>query len=121
MLILPSWKLSGKHQPTYNLYESLSPRKKSMSVVPIGEVCCLILQSQSPSKLQNPGRFSIPCAVGDLHIEGALCNLGANMSLIPLSLYKRLQLSDLQPTNLTIQLTDCSVKQPVGVLEDVPI
>jgi len=38
---------------------------------------------------------------------------------MPLSLYKKLQLRDLTPTSLTIQLADCSTKQPIGILEDV--
>jgi len=80
------------------------------SVVPIREVCSSILQSQSPSKLQDLGSFSILYTIGDLQIEGALYNLGASLSLMPLSLYRRHQLQDLQPTSLTIQLTDHSIK-----------
>jgi len=49
------------------------------SVIPFGEVCSSVLQS--PSKLQDPGSFSIPCAVEDLHIKGALCYLGASVSI----------------------------------------
>jgi len=49
------------------------------SVIRIGEVCSSVLQS--PSKLQDPGSFSIPCAVEDLHIKGALCYLGASVSI----------------------------------------
>jgi len=63
---------------------------RGASVVLIGEVCRPILQNQTPSKLQDSGSFSIRCAIGDLQIEGALCNLRASMSLMPLSLYKRL-------------------------------
>jgi len=40
---------------------------------------------------------------------------------MPLSLCKKLQLRDLMPAHLTIQLADCSTRQPVGILEDVPI
>jgi len=39
---------------------------------------------------------------------------------MPLSFYRRFQLQDLQPTSLTILLTDCSIKQPIGILENVP-
>ena len=47
--------------------------------------------------------------------------MGASISLMPLSLYKKLQLRDLTPTSLTIQLADCSNRQPIGILDDVPI
>jgi len=79
------------------LRELLSRKGKhgGVSVVPIGEVCSSILQNQSPSTLQNPCSFFIPCAMGELHIEGALCDLGASMSLMPLSLYRRFRLQNL--------------------------
>jgi len=64
-------------------------------VVLIGEVCSLLLQSQSHSNLQDPGSFSITYTIGDLQIEGDLRDLGPSMSLMPLSLYKMLQLQDL--------------------------
>ena len=41
------------------------------------------------------------------------------MSLMPLSLYRRFQLQNLQPTSLTVQLADCSTKQPIDILGDV--
>jgi len=40
---------------------------------------------------------------------------------MPLSLYWRLKLLDLTPTTTSIQLADCSIRQPVGILEDVPV
>jgi len=41
------------------------------------------------------------------------------VSLLHLSLYKQLKLMDLAPTDLPIQLVDCSIRWPVGILEDV--
>jgi len=38
---------------------------------------------------------------------------------MPLSLCKKLQLRDLTPTSLTIQLADCSTRKLVGIMEDV--
>jgi len=57
--------------------------------------------------------------MGDVHIEGALYNLGASMSLMPLSLCEKLKLLDLTPTTISIQLADCSTRQPMGILENV--
>jgi len=47
--------------------------------------------------------------------------LGASVSLMPLSLYRRLELLELTPTTTLIQLADRSTRQPVGILEDVPV
>jgi len=89
------------------------------SAMPIGWACGSFLQS--PVNLQDPGDFSIPCCIGNIQIERALYDLGGSVSLMPLSLYRRLTLLDLTPTTISIQIADCSIKQPVGILEDVPV
>jgi len=40
---------------------------------------------------------------------------------MPLSLCEKLELGEMRPTTISLQLADRSVKYPVGVLEDVPI
>jgi len=89
------------------------------SVMPIGRACSSFVQS--PTKLQDPGDFYIPCCIGDIHIARALCNLGVSVSLMPLSLYRRLELLELTPTTTLILLADRSTRQPVGILEDIPV
>lgn len=90
-------------------------------IVPIGEACSALLQRPPLPKLQDPGSFSIPCCIGDVQIERALCDLGASVSLMPLSLCKKLELLHLKPTATVIQLADRTLRRPAGVLEDVPI
>ncbi|KAA3477438.1 Retrovirus-related Pol polyprotein from transposon opus [Gossypium australe] len=55
----------------------------------------------------NPGSFTIPIEIGSIHFKKALCDLGASINLMPLSIYEKLG------------LVDKSVVQPKGVLEDV--
>ena len=40
---------------------------------------------------------------------------------MPLSLYRRLELSKLTPTEISLQMADKSTAIPVGICEDVPI
>ncbi|XP_021766687.1 uncharacterized protein LOC110731163 [Chenopodium quinoa] len=47
--------------------------------------------------------------------------LHAIVSLMPLSMAKRLNLGEISPTKMSIQLADRSVKVPLGVLKDIPI
>ena len=108
----------------FKFLRELLSKKGEPGVTPVTPTfgsCRTLLPRQSPSKLQDPGSFSIPCCIGDTQIERALCDLGASVSLMPLSLCQKLQLRDLKPTSMTIQLADCSIRQPVGILEDVPI
>jgi len=115
-----------KEAPIYLrfLRELISKKRepKETSIPLIGEAYSATLQNRAPSKWHDPGSFSIPCCIGDLRIERALCDLGASVSLMPLSLCKKLQLTDLLlPTPMILQLADRSVGQPMGILEDIPV
>jgi len=74
-----------------------------------------------PPKLRDPGSFSIPCVIGSETIDKALCDLGASVSLLPLSLFKRIGIGDLKPSEMTLKLADRSTIQIVGFVEDIPI
>jgi hypothetical protein len=59
--------------------------------------------------------------IGVSQIERALLDLGASVNLLPYSVYVQLQLGELKPTSMTLQLADRSVKVPRGIVEDVLI
>ncbi|KAK2410400.1 hypothetical protein QL285_045765 [Trifolium repens] len=83
--------------------------------------CSAILQNKMPPKLQDSGSFSIPCVIGPYVTDKALCDLGASISLMPMSICEKLKLGDLRPTRMSIQFADRSVKYPLGILENVPV
>ena len=56
---------------------------------------------------------------GDSLIDRALLDLGASVNLLPYSVYKTLGLRELQPTPITLQLADRSIRVPRGLVEDV--
>ena len=70
--------------------------------------------------LKIQGVFSIPCTIGKVDFGKALCDLGASISLMPLSIFRKLGLkNELKPTTISLQLADRSVKYPIGTLENV--
>ena len=71
-----------------------------------------------PKKLGDPGVPTIPCTIKRNYVRTALCDLGAGVSVMPLSLYLRL---DLIPTEISLQMADKSTAIPVGICEDVPV
>ena len=73
-----------------------------------------ILQRKLPQKLKDPGSFTIPCIIGNSIFEKALCDLGASINLMPLSIFRRLGLGEACPTTITLQLEDRSLKHPRG-------
>ena len=77
------------------------------------------IQSDIPLKYKDPGCPTISCHIGNFKIEKALLDLGSSVNLLPYSVYKQLGLGELKTTQVTLQLADCSVKVPRGIVEDV--
>ncbi|XP_057246701.1 uncharacterized protein LOC130589454 [Beta vulgaris subsp. vulgaris] len=105
------------------LKDMLSNKRKieENATVSLTAECSAILQNKLPKKLGDPGSYSIPVKLGDIEIKKALCDLGASVSLMPLSICKKLQLGEPKPTRISLQLADRTVKYPLGILEDVPL
>ncbi|KAL5565345.1 hypothetical protein UlMin_028509 [Ulmus minor] len=87
--------------------------------VMLTEECSAILQRKLPQKLKDPGSFTIPCTIGDFEFDKVLCDLGASINLMPLSIFRKLGLGEVKPTTVTLQLADRSIKHPRGIIEDV--
>nr|XP_009588194.1 uncharacterized protein LOC104085775 [Nicotiana tomentosiformis] len=87
--------------------------------VALTEDCSARLQSKLPPKLKDPGYFTIPLAIGKHEVGRALCDLGASINLMPLLVFKQLDLGAPRPTIITLQLADRSLAVPKGIIEDV--
>ncbi|CAO2822820.1 unnamed protein product [Amaranthus hypochondriacus] len=104
------------------LKDLVTNRRKTEGIVNLTQQCSAVILNQLPPKLSDPGSFSIPITVGNLTIDRALCDLGASVSLMPLSIFKRLHnVGSLSQTAMTLQLADRSVRRPKGILMDVPM
>ena len=88
-------------------------------MVPLIETCSSIISRKIPVKLKNLGSFTIPCTLNSKEFPKCLCDLGASINLMPLSLFRELNLGEMINTNMTLQLADHSIKMPYGVVEDV--
>ena len=85
----------------------------------MGENVSAILQQKLPPKCKDPGMFTILCTIGCIDIGRAMCDLGASINVMPLSIYESLNVGTLNEIGVVIQLVDRSVVYPVGVLEDM--
>ncbi|XP_062100236.1 uncharacterized protein LOC133806121 [Humulus lupulus] len=101
--------------------EILSNKRKmdDYEIVALIEECSAIIQKKLPQKLRDSGSFTIPCIIGNFHCERALCDLGASINLMSLSVFKSLGLGEARPTTVTLQLADRSLTHPRGIIEDV--
>ncbi|XP_019189399.1 PREDICTED: uncharacterized protein LOC109183791 [Ipomoea nil] len=78
-------------------------------------------ENRSILKHRDLGRFTIPCFIGGHMIKRSLCDLGASVNVMPLSLCKKLNLGEPKPIQLTLTFADQSTTSPIGILEDVPV
>ncbi|GJW77991.1 putative reverse transcriptase domain-containing protein [Tanacetum coccineum] len=79
----------------------------------------LEIQIRKISKEKDPRSFTLPCFINDFCFDNALVDLGASVSVMPLSTYLNLGLGELVHTRLTVELTDRTVKYPKGIAENV--
>jgi hypothetical protein len=74
-----------------------------------------------PEKLGDPSIPTIPCSIKNNYVRTALCGLGAGVSVMPFSLYKRLDLEKLVSTDISLQMDDKSITILIGICENVPV
>ena len=82
-------------------------------------LCIAISTRTLTYKKSDLGAVTIPCTIGTIEFTKALCDLGANVNLMPLTIYKKLGLANPTPTNMRLVMADRSVKRPVGILYDL--
>ena len=85
------------------------------------ELVSAIIQCKTPMNYKDLGCPNISVNIGGTCVENALLDLGASVNLLPYSMYKQLGLGELNPTSITLSLTDRSIKIPKGTVEDVLI
>ncbi|XP_050896857.1 uncharacterized protein LOC127103654 [Lathyrus oleraceus] len=67
------------------------------------ETCSAMLQGMKiPVKKKDRGSVTIPCTIGDRKLKKELIDLGASMSLMPLSIYRKLGIGTVQDTIMTL-------------------
>lgn len=68
---------------------------------------------------KDPESFTISCTIGSQFVGRALCDLGARINFMPLSIYQKLGLKEAKSTNVTLKLADMSITYPRRLVEDV--
>ena len=112
-----------ENMPSYVIFmkKFLASKKKleEYGTIPLTEECSAILQKKLPPKLQDPGSFAISFSIGTRVSGKALCDMGASINLMPLSMFKRLRLGEPKSTTIILQLADRSYQHPRGLIENV--
>ncbi|GJT29997.1 reverse transcriptase domain-containing protein [Tanacetum coccineum] len=111
--------------PKFNKWLSSLLRNKEkleeIAITTVNAECSAIIMNKVPEKLEDPGKFLIPCALQELDRTSALADSGASINLLPHSIYKKLGLEALTPTRMTLELANRSITHPMGIAEDVVV
>ncbi|GJS53337.1 reverse transcriptase domain-containing protein [Tanacetum coccineum] len=111
--------------PKFNKWLSSLLRNKEkleeIAITTVNAECSAIIMNKVPEKLEDPGKFLIPCALQELKRTSALADSGASINLLPHSIYKKLELEALTPTRMTLELANRSISHPMGIAEDVVV
>nr|GEW79408.1 transposon Ty3-I Gag-Pol polyprotein [Tanacetum cinerariifolium] len=92
-----------------------------MARTPMNEHFLAVILNKLPRKLEDPGKFLIPCEFPGMDECLALADLSANINLMPLSVWEGLLLPELTPSCMTLELANRLVSKPIGIAKDVSI
>ena len=109
--------LDALQVPTYSCYfKDIMGNKREIppSTIKLTEECSTAIANEALEKKRDPRCPTIPCSIGSLMFERALCDLGASVSVMPKNVFEKLRLPE-------PELADNSVRYPLGIAEDVPV
>ncbi|GKD09560.1 reverse transcriptase domain-containing protein [Tanacetum coccineum] len=92
---------------------------EQISAAFLSDESSVMIQNKVPPKLGDPGSFLIPCNFNKTFSCNALVDLGANINLMPCSLYAKLSLETLKPTKMSVRLADRSFQYLVGIAKNM--
>ena len=88
--------------PTYARYlkDILNIKRPLLTteVIKLTKACSAAIFHQLPEKKKDPGCPTIRCSIGEQSFDKALCDLGANVSVIPKAVFDQLNYLVLTPT-----------------------
>ncbi|GJW02402.1 hypothetical protein Tco_1561258 [Tanacetum coccineum] len=94
-------------------------KAEETSKITLNKRCSKVLLNKIPFTERDPGSITIPCVIGKMGIDKGLADLGARISLMPYSMYARLDLGELKPTRMCIELANKSTQYPRGKAKNV--
>ncbi|XP_070009850.1 uncharacterized protein [Nicotiana sylvestris] len=106
-----------KEMPGYaKMMKDLMSQKfdfQDLATVTLTQTCSAVVTRPIAEKLSDPGSFTIPCTIGDFAFAKALCDLGANINLMYLAIYKRVG-KFMFPADFVI--LDCKVDEEIPII-----
>lgn len=77
------------------------------------------IQNKLPTKLKDPGSFTIENVIEKQVTAQALCDQGVSINLMSSSVFRKLGLGTPNPTTIVLPMADRSLAQLEGIIKDV--
>ena len=93
----------GENKRLSNLHEQKFADLAAFQVnTTVFQASSVVIQRSLQEKIKDPGKFIIPCTIGNSEMGKALCDSRASINLMPLSVVKRLSLGELTSITMTL-------------------
>ncbi|GJW12694.1 hypothetical protein Tco_1578521 [Tanacetum coccineum] len=102
-----------------HLFQGGCYRATALGFIPEERLQTLLYPRTKKSMEKDPESFTLPCYINNVCFDNALADLGASISVMPLSTYLNLGLGELAHTKLIVELADRTMKYPKGIAENM--
>jgi len=106
-VVTTRWGKPSRRSPLTSYAEKLTRPRRG----PWGELAATIRE--------DPGTPMISCSIFDCNFDQALRDLGVSVNIMPKVTFEKLSYPTLSPTMMCVQLADCTVRYPKGVVENL--
>ncbi|GJV32130.1 putative nucleotidyltransferase, ribonuclease H [Tanacetum coccineum] len=104
------------HAPIYNAILDIY-----VESLELGENRSAFIQGEVSANIEDPMLFTFPCRLGDSNPFDTLADLGSCVYIIPLYLFKKLNIRLLEETDHIFGWADGTKSYPVGTVKDVEV
>ncbi|GJS52075.1 MAK10-like protein [Tanacetum coccineum] len=104
------------HAPIYN-----AMLDKYLESLELGKNGSPFVQGEVFAKMEDPWLFTLPCRLGDSKPFDTLADLGSCVNIIPLHLFKKLNIRLLKETDHIFGLADGTKSYPIGIVKNVEV
>ncbi|GKA38261.1 MAK10-like protein [Tanacetum coccineum] len=94
---------------------------KYVKSLELGKNGSAFIQGEMPKRVEDPGLFTLPCRLGDSKPFDTIADLRSCVNIIPLYLFKKLNIGLLEETDHVFGLADGTKSYPVRMVRDVEI
>ncbi|GJW15342.1 MAK10-like protein [Tanacetum coccineum] len=104
------------HAPIYNALLD-----KYVESLELGKNGSAFVQGEVYAKMEDPRLITLPCRLGNSKPFDTLADLGSCVNIIPLNLFKKLNIGLLEEIDHIFGLADETKSYPVGIVKDVEV